>query len=558
MACKNRTHLFVAPLMLTAPLPPNEDRRLARLQELGVLDTLPEKTFDDISALAQAICGTPIALITLVDRDRQWFKSRIGVDVTETPREVAFCAHTILDPEKPMVVSDALLDERFHDNALVVGDPKIRFYAGSPIVTQDGFALGSLCVFDQQPREMTPEQLTALSRLSDLVATLLEHEKNRRQENARNAAAAEREHEQLTAMVVAGLDLLVYLDTNGVYQHVNDTFLDYWACTREQVIGSTLDSLVGAQTYHELIRPKMELALAGMACSYQRVTDFPGRGRRHVHVDLLPAFGANGRIIGVVMRAQDIQEARQRELHLSETVALLEQKTRQQERFIHMLSHDLREPINAINNFTGLLQTDHSQQLPPEAQKYLDFVHEGGLRVQTLLDDLLRFMQLDKRPVLKKPVDLAGVLERVVSDLYPLMKTRGGSVDAGALPYVQGDENLLRELLHQVVKNGLQYVPVGLEPRVRVTAEQENGFDLIHVDDNGIGIAPERQDAVFGMLKRLQLRRQHPGSGLGLSMARRIAVLHGGSLTLISEPGRGSRFTLRLPWTDGPAAESFK
>ncbi|MFN3494393.1 MAG: GAF domain-containing protein, partial [Hydrogenophaga sp.] len=190
--------------MLTAPLPPNEEQRLARLQGLGVLDTLPEKAFDDISALAQAICGTSIALITLVDRDRQWFKSRIGVDISETPREVAFCAHTILNREQPMVVPDALLDERFHDNALVAGDPKIRFYAGAPIVTHDGYALGSLCVIDQQPRDLSPEQLNALSRLSDLVATLLEHEKTRRQESARDAAATEREQEQLTAMAVAG------------------------------------------------------------------------------------------------------------------------------------------------------------------------------------------------------------------------------------------------------------------------------------------------------------------------------------------------------------------
>lgn len=542
--------------MLPAPLPPDEERRLARLHGLGVLDSLPEKAFDDISALAQSICGTPIALITLVDRDRQWFKSRIGVDVTETPREVAFCAHTILNREQPLVVPDALLDQRFHDNALVAGEPLIRFYAGAPIVTHDGFALGSLCVIDQQPRELSPVQLTALSRLSDLVATLLEHEKVQRQENARQAEATRREHEQLTAMAVAGLDILVYLDPKGIYQHVNDSFLEYWACTREQVIGSNVREQVGEEAFREIIGPKLELALSGQPCSYQRVTDFPGRGQRHVHVDLMPARSAQGDIIGVVMRAQDVQDRWQRELHLRETVEQLEQKTRQQDHFIHMLSHDLREPINAINNFSTLLASDHGASLPAAGQQYLGFVRAGGARMETLLDDLLRFMQLGKRPVATDPVDLNMLLSHTLQDLEPLRQTSGGVVEAGVLPIVRGEPALLKELLHQLVRNALQYTSPGVAPRVQVTASQEAGIDLVHVDDNGSGIALEHQEAVFGMLKRLHLRRQHPGSGLGLSIARRIAELHGGSIELQSAPGRGSRFTLRLPKNDGNPAES--
>lgn len=544
--------------MLIAPLPPDEEQRLARLHGLGVLDSLPEKAFDDISALAQAICGTPIALITLVDRDRQWFKSRIGIDASETPREVAFCAHTILDREKPMVVPDALLDERFHDNVLVAGEPLIRFYAGAPIVTHDGFALGSLCVIDQQPRELTPVQLTALSRLSDLVATLLEHEKTRRQENTRQAEATEREHEQLTAMAVAALDILVYLDPNGVYQHVNDAFLEYWACTREQVIGNNVRQQVGDEAYRDIIGPKLALALSGQPCSYQRVTDFPGRGLRHVQVDLMPARSAKGSIIGVVMRAQDVQETRERERHLSETVALLEQKTRQQEQFIHMLSHDLREPLNAINNFSALLESDHRAQLPPEGLKYVGFVRAGGARMQTLLDDLLHFMQLHRRQLSGETVHLGATMSEVTARLGPTLEVGGGSVEVGELPVVRGEPELLRDLLFQLVKNGLMYAQPGVAPRVCVTSGRESGFHLIHVDDNGAGIAPEHQETVFGMLKRLHLRRQYPGSGLGLSIARRIAVLHGGSLSLTSVPGNGSRFTLRLPTNDGISAESHQ
>lgn len=130
------------------PVPDEELERLRELELLDVMDTLPERSYDGFVRLAAAICDTPIALITLLDGDRQWFKANLGLDMTETPREQAFCAHTILDPGRVMVVNDATQDERFVNNPLVTGDPHIKFYAGAPLVTASGLALGSLCVID--------------------------------------------------------------------------------------------------------------------------------------------------------------------------------------------------------------------------------------------------------------------------------------------------------------------------------------------------------------------------------------------------------------------------
>ncbi|HEX8459287.1 MAG TPA: GAF domain-containing protein [Pyrinomonadaceae bacterium] len=151
----------------------NEAARLAVLHQFEVLDTDPEQTFDDITRLAAYICHTPIAIITLVDAHRQWFKSRVGLSLGETARDISFCAHAIRQPG-PLVVRDALDDERFRDNPLVLADPYIRFYAGSPLVTIEGFSLGTLCVIDRYPREITPEQMAALRVLSQQVMTQLE------------------------------------------------------------------------------------------------------------------------------------------------------------------------------------------------------------------------------------------------------------------------------------------------------------------------------------------------------------------------------------------------
>src|SRR6266571_2598947 len=157
--------------------PVNEAGRIAALEKYAILDTDPEQSFDDFTLLASFVCRTPIALISLVDEDRQWFKSRVGIDASETSRDIAFCSTAILQSDV-FVVPDALADERFRDNPLVVSDPHIRFYAGAPLISEDSYALGTLCVVDRAPRDLAPDQKEALKALSRLVLAQLEFRRN--------------------------------------------------------------------------------------------------------------------------------------------------------------------------------------------------------------------------------------------------------------------------------------------------------------------------------------------------------------------------------------------
>jgi PAS domain S-box-containing protein len=229
---------------MKAPLPENEAARLESLHRYAILDTLPEQEFDDLSRLAALICGTPIALVSLVDENRQWFKAKVGIEDTETPRDIAFCAHAI-HASSVMVVPDALADERFRSNPLVTGNPNVRFYAGAPLRTPEGYALGTLCVIDRVPRELSADQLEALTALSRLVVNELEL---RRSVGDLSKAVRERRivEDELDQLFNLSSDLFCIAGFDGYFKRLNPSW--------EQTLGISREELL-SRPYVEFIHP---------------------------------------------------------------------------------------------------------------------------------------------------------------------------------------------------------------------------------------------------------------------------------------------------------------
>ena len=219
--------------VISAPDHPDEVRRIAALTRLGLLDTAPEERFDRITRMASMVLGVPIALVSLVDTDRQWFKSRVGIDTLESSRDSSFCAHAILASDNgPFIVADTLLDERFATNPLVVGDPHVRFYAGQVLHDTSGSAIGTLCVIDRQPRQFDNTQLQVLADL----AAMVEEEFERSSERALLVRLDE--SEQRKSLILETL-------TEGLVFQDRDGNILSWNPAAERVLGLSAGELSG-------------------------------------------------------------------------------------------------------------------------------------------------------------------------------------------------------------------------------------------------------------------------------------------------------------------------
>ncbi|WP_083886991.1 GAF domain-containing hybrid sensor histidine kinase/response regulator [Nodosilinea nodulosa] len=561
--------------MHSAPLPPHEACRLQALDRYCILDTPPAEGFDNLTRLAAMICDAPMALISLIDQQRQWWKARLGIDATETSRDIAFCAHAILQP-KLLEVPDALKDRRFYDNPLVTSAPYIRFYAGMPLITADGYALGTLCVLDRVSRQLTTSQREALTMLAIQVVAQLEL--HYQIEQMRQAEAERRRLEETLRLqeraIAASSSGIVITDARrpgNPIIYTNPSFERITGYTEAEALGQNCRFLQRSDRHQPGLDTLRQAIAEGKDCTVEvinyRKTDQPFWNQ----ITISPLYDPEGQLTHFVGIQTDISDRKRTEAQLQQHLHDLEQARRDADaanqakgEFLAMMSHEIRTPLNAVIGMTGLLL---NTPLSDEQRDFAEITHHAGSTLLTIINDILDFSKIEsgKLELEIQPFDLRACIEDALSLLTAKAVEKGLGLTyllpADVPQHLRGDASRLRQVLVNLVHNAIKFTPQGTvtvsveaQPAGAAAAALDTATSApmtlqIAVNDTGIGIPADRLHRLFQPFSQVDASttRQFGGTGLGLVIAQRLCALMGGELWVDSVEGVGSTFYVTLP-----------
>lgn len=519
------------------PVPVNEPSRLRALQSYDIMDSGQELRYDDITLLASRICGTPMALISLVGEDRQWFKSKIGLEGSETLRELAFCAHAIVEPDKVLTVADAQLDERFATNPFVTGDPHVRFYAGAPLVSADGHALGTLCVIDREPRQLQPHQQDALLALSRQVMALMEE--RRTSAALRGAMQALTRSEALFREAYENAPIgIALVSPEGEWLRVNQSLCDILGYSAEQLTRTTFQAI----THPEDLESDLLLVrrtLAREIRSYQLEKRYLHRNGESVCAHLsVSLVWDKQRPLYFIAQIQDITERKNIERGKAE--------------FLTMVSHELRTPVTALRGALGILAAGAAGALPPKAQALTALADRNADRLHRLVNDILDVEKIEAGAFAyrRTDVDLNQLVAQAAVELRHYADQYQVKIEVSSdLPraFLHADADRLMQVLANLISNAVKHSPAGGTIDVHVS-RTEQSF-RVGVSDQGDGIPEAFRPHIFEKFAQANWTATNPkgGSGLGLNISRAIIQHHGGVLGFETELGAGSTFYFELP-----------
>jgi len=518
--------------MVPAGLPLNEPQRLDALHGFDILDTPPEEAFDRFTRIAAKILDVPIALVSLVDEARQWFKSRHGLDVAETPRDWAFCSYVVKD-DQILVVEDATRDARFADSPLVVGAPEIRFYAGAPLRTRENYNLGTLCVIDRQPRRgLTPQQTALLTDLADAVVNQLYLHKL-----ASELQRAQLAQAQLGAIIEYCGDAVIGKSVDGTITSWNTGAQTLYGYTPDEAIGQHATLLVPPALLGEWERMVDHIAGGEAVEQFETVRLAKDGQEIDVSVSLSPIRDRGGGLTGFSTIARDISQQKQIEKAKAE--------------FVSTVSHELRTPLTSIKGSLGLLQSGVFGELPEAIRPMVDIAYNNSERLVRLINDLLDIekMEAGKVEFHLEPLDLAALVRQSLAENAGYAVTRGvtlRAVEPLAPARVIGDKDRLLQVMANLLSNAAKFSPA--QGVVEVALTQGEGKARVSVIDHGPGIPDAFRARIFQKFSQADASdAAHAGTGLGLSICRAIVERHCGTMDFTTAAGVGTTFYFDLP-----------
>ncbi len=502
--------------VITPEIPANEALRLASLRDMAILDTEPEGEFDQITKLAAQMFEVPIALISLVDEDRQWFKSCIGLSANETGRDVSFCGHAI-NVATPTMVPDATKDERFVDNPLVTGEPYIRSYAGVPIYNPAGFPIGTLCLIDTKTRSYTARDQERLTALGQWVELQLQ---KRDIDSAESQVHAAMRHRFWTL----SQDLLCVAGVDGFLQDVSPSFTITLGYTSEELT---------SKPFLDFVHPE---DVASTMAEFEMIRD--GRAsiqfrNRYIHKDghaIWLEWLAVPHQESLFAVARDVTDVVAMEDRLERVMQRLQQRSAELRDFTRIVAHDLRAPIRRIRQ--------SGEAMPPASDVEL-------ASLDKMIQDLVSYEHILLAETPERDVNLKEIWEEAIDAVARELPPESVTFEGRPGP-LKGDADQWSIVFRNLLDNSIKYQDPARPLQIRLQALP--GIDEVHLHytDNGQGIAPALAKSIWNPFHKSRSDAESTPHGLGLAMVRRIVERHGGTIA-VAPAAEGAHFVIRLP-----------
>jgi PAS domain S-box-containing protein len=531
-----------------------EPSRLSVLRQYEVLDSAPEKALDDLTEMAAEICEAPIALISIVDENRVWFKAKFGLDASEVSTEVSFCAKVLSHPDL-LIIPDTRRDARFAGNPLVTGKMGLRFYAGAPLLSPENVALGKLCVFDRVPRTLTDLQKRALRVLAEQVTTHLEL--------GRQVAALRISQECFSRAFENAAIGMALVSLDGHWLKVNDTLCELLGYSSRELCGKT----VAEVTHPDDIAANLGNArrlLEGEKSFYKMEKRYLHKSGQVVWVLLSVSVirDKKNRCQYFVSQIEDIGDLKEAMAAQKELTLKAQAAEKAKSHFLATMSHEIRTPLNGVIGMASILADTDLNEMQREC---VETINVSGETLLAVINDILDYSKIEAgRLELEKR---AFNVRQCVEEAFDIFATQLRSkrleafhLVAPEIPtHLSGDSTRLRQILVNLIGNAIKFTAKGeITVNVESKGNDENGHQLLFsVTDSGIGIPEEAAGKLFNAFQQVDssTTRQFGGTGLGLAICKRLTSLMGGAIWVESTPGRGSTFNFNIVLQEAPAGE---
>ena len=529
-----------------------ERNRLFELERLALVNTLPEQSFDRLTRMVSSTFDMPIALISLITADQQWFKSCIGLPETlfltrGSEREASFCQYVVAHKE-PLVVTNVFADERFSSNRLVTGSESIRFYAGAPLFTQDGYVLGTLCVIDTKPREFTSKEMELLVDFAEMVMDEITLRESMRQIKWIERHLKETE-ERYRSVVENVKEIIFQLDDKGRWMFLNPAW--------EEITGYTLDETLGGY-YMDHIHPDdiknsvqgIRRKIAAHETSHLTEIRFHTKERGFRWLEVSSRISYRGQAFeGISGMIVDITDRKETELALFHLKDEAVEANRFKSEFLSRMSHELRTPMNAILGFAQLLELS---ELSHVQKGDVGEIIKAGQHLVHLINEVLDLAKVEsgKINLIVEEFEVGEIVEECFSLMLPLIvqqKIKIVNSDPDIVHVrVKADKIRFKQIILNLFSNAIKYNVEG--GSVRIHHENRAGDRVrLYITDSGPGIANEELPFLFEPFYRLKTEIPVEGSGIGLTIAKQLIELMEGQIGVYSTPGEGTTFWIELP-----------